>query len=112
MFLVFFKTDDLTDATYLHGVLLHFSFQSFAQSDAFVNNIHLKSSWLQMKEDGVRQLPGRASASIDRFSNLWLIAGCVCPGNRLLSQCHAPRMKAMNMINEAQAVCVMKKRSK
>lgn len=52
-----------------------------------------------MKEDGVRQLPMRARASVDRSSNLSLIAGHVCPGNRLLPQCHAPRIKAMNMIN-------------
>lgn len=58
-----------------------------------------------MKEDGVRQLPVRASASADRSSDLWLIAGHVCPGNQLLPQCHAPRIKAMNMTN-GSSVCL------
>ena len=58
-----------------------------------------------MKEDGVRQLPVRASASVDRSSNLSLIAGHVCPVNCLPPQCHAPRIKAMNMIN-GSSVCL------
>ena len=32
-----------------------------------------------MKEDEVRQLPGRASASSDRPSDLWLLAGRMRP---------------------------------
>lgn len=39
-----------------------FFFRAFALSDPFFNNIHLKSSWLQMKEDEARQLPVKARA--------------------------------------------------
>lgn len=58
-----------------------------------------------MKEDGIRQLPVRASASVDRSSDLSLIAGHVCPGNHLPPQCCAPGIKAMNMINGSR-VCL------
>lgn len=40
--------------------------------------------WLQMREEIVRQLPGRANTSVDSSSDLLFIAGHACPDTCLL----------------------------
>lgn len=47
--------------------------------------------WLQMKEEIVRQLPGRESTSADRSSDLLCIAGHVRPATHLLSNAMHPQ---------------------
>lgn len=61
--------------------------------------------WLQMKEEIVRQLPGRESTSVDRSSDLLFIAGHACPDTHLLSNAMHSEQSNQHDKQELSSLC-------
>lgn len=98
-----FEADDLT-GTVWHSASVPFSTICIPwcvrQQSPFA-----KMCWLQMKEEIVRQLPGRGSTSVDRSSDLLCIAGHVCPDTHLLFNAMHPEKSHQHDNQELAPSC-------